>query len=439
MTAPSKAHRAEEEPAGEPARGPSRQARDDAARLLARLTRREAQVLARFTAGDDTRAAAAALGIAPATVRNHLQRAMRKLGVESREDAVRLSALLAAPGAAPAAAPGEDAVPDGRADPAGEPEAAVEPEAREPEAAAAPDRPEAPAVPAPPAAPEPPGTAAAVPDFAVFSAAVHTRLVQQTYLLTGSPQRASRIVRAVLGDAALQWDEVSALPDPEGQVRAAAFEAALSPWHRGRSRPTGPDAALLAALGRLSRPQRRAVVLHDAVGLPAPVLAAEAESTTAAAERRVLAARAELARTVPQVVGADPLAPDFGPGLGSLLHDAAVRACPPVPAPAPGRLVSDALRRTRTTTVAAGLLVLAVGGAVIATLVTAGGSPAPARAPQVAVAPPPQVCSSAGTGSAGPALPGRTAGLRSPWCSPVPPEQQAAPPAARDGQDGDGG
>ncbi|MEV6208341.1 LuxR C-terminal-related transcriptional regulator [Kitasatospora sp. NPDC051914] len=475
MTAPSKADRAGDEPTGPtsdvppaadappadgtpPAAGaPSARAGEEAARLLRRLTPREAQVVARLAAGEDDRAIAAALGISPATARTHLTRAMRKLGVGSRAEAARLAALLGAEGSADrpqgaAAAPVQGPGPP----PAAATEPATGPEPGPPPAAAA-----EPAAPEP-AAPEPSAPMHRHTDFAAFSADVHTRLVQQTYLVTGSQHRALHSVRIALGAAALRWEEVAALADPEGFVRAAAFESALSPWRRGgprrarahhlphraikvrkernrrravEGRPTPQDKALLTAMHRLTRPQRRAVVLHDAVGLPAEAVAVEVESSTAAAEGRVRAAREELARAVPEVVGTDPWAPGFGPELGALLHGAAVRACPSPRRPSPGLLVVGARRRAHAVTGAAALLTLAMGGAMVAALVVSLQSDAPvaAKPRPAAVAPPPEVCSSFGTGSAGPAAPGREPGLRSPWCNPAAPRASAWPAAALHG------
>ncbi|MCU7824376.1 LuxR C-terminal-related transcriptional regulator [Kitasatospora sp. DSM 101779] len=478
MTAPSKADRAGDDPTGPTnaarpaAAAPSARVREDAARLLQRLTPREAQVVARVAAGDDDRAVAAALGVAPATVRKHLNRAMRKLGVGSRAEAARLAALLGTPGRAAEPAPPD---PTGVADPV---EPGPAPAPVEATAEPAPDRapeearqgprrqPPEPVRARPPAPSGPPvGTPRRRPEFAAFSAAVHTRLVQQTYLVTGSPHRAARSVRIALGAAALRWDEVAELPDPEGWVRAAAFESALSPWRRGgprragghrlphrtikvktdrvrrradESRPTARDRALLTAMHRLSRPQRRAVVLHDAVGLPVAAVAEEVESSTAAAEGRVRAAREELARTVPGVVGADPSAPGFGPALGALLFEAAVRACPSPRTPSAARLATAGRRRAHAVTGAAGLLTLGMAGAMVVTLVVGGpddtARPArPAAAPRTDVSPPPEVCSSAGTGSSGPAAPGREPGLRSPWCSPTGPRPSTGPAGPAEG------
>ncbi|MFJ5880956.1 LuxR C-terminal-related transcriptional regulator [Kitasatospora cineracea] len=415
MTSPSTA-----EP--EPTTGTSPRAREDAELLLRRLAPREAQALARLAAGDDLRATARHLGVAPSTARNHLNRAIRKLGVRDREEALALLATLApeAPPASPADAPSA-------------PPAAPE--------FVGPPRPDAPAPAAEPA-PEP-ATEPAPASFDEFAARVHTRLVQQTFLLTGHRHRAVHCVHLALGAAARRWAEVAADPDPEGRVRGAAFDLALSPWHRGGPRrahllrwprrritvdaagapepPEPPqklthrDRALVKALLRLSRPRRRALVLHDTLGLPVEQVAAEVESSTAAAEGRVRAARAALAAEVPALVGADPEEPGFAERLAELLHRAAVHGCPGPRLPSTALLVADSRLHTGLVTGAAAALTAVVGGAIAATLLGVGPSelvrPEPPR--QTA-------CTSAGSGSAGPAAPGGAPGLRTPWCGPTP-------------------
>ncbi|MFD4537344.1 sigma factor-like helix-turn-helix DNA-binding protein [Kitasatospora sp. NPDC058397] len=282
----------------------------------------------------------------------------------------------------------------------------------------------------------------------------HTRLVQQVFLLTACRHRAAHCVRLAFGAARRGWAEVAATGDPEGWVRVRACELALSPWHRGgprrmhawklphrriRVRPadesqavlpdhdrlTDRDRALLKALRRLSRPQRRALVLHDGLGLPATAVAVEVESTLAAAEGRVWAARVALARWVPELLGPDPAAPGFADGLSGLLHRAAVRGCPqPHRPPVPVLLARHRLW-TASRTGAAALLTAAVGGAALATLVgirpvTLFRSPEP---------PEPAMClSTANAGVPGapvvpgvPALPGGPPNVvRSLWCSPTP-------------------
>ncbi|WAL72170.1 helix-turn-helix transcriptional regulator [Kitasatospora sp. YST-16] len=107
MTSPSTA-----EP--EPTTGTSPRAREDAELLLRRLAPHEAQALARLAAGDDLRATARHLGVAPSTARNHLNRAIRKLGVRDREEALALLATLApeAPQAPQPPAPDAPDAPD---------------------------------------------------------------------------------------------------------------------------------------------------------------------------------------------------------------------------------------------------------------------------------------------------------------------------------------
>ncbi|MFF2142485.1 sigma factor-like helix-turn-helix DNA-binding protein [Kitasatospora sp. NPDC058190] len=278
----------------------------------------------------------------------------------------------------------------------------------------------------------------------------HTRLVQQVFLLTAARHRAVHCVRQAFGEARRGWAEVVGSGDPEAWVRVRACELALSPWHWGelrrahawtlphrrtRVRPadeaqavlpdqdrlTDRDRALLKALRQLSRQQRRALVLHDGLGLPAAAIAVEVESTRTAAEGRVWAARAALAQWVPELVGPDPAAPGFADGLSGLLHRAAVRGCPePHRSPVP---LLRARHRvwTASRTGAAALLTLAVGGATLATLAglrpaalfESYDPPAPTLcvpAPDAKVAPP-----------GVPLLPGGAPnGIASLWCSPAP-------------------
>ncbi|WP_395295834.1 LuxR C-terminal-related transcriptional regulator [Kitasatospora hibisci] len=284
------------------------------------------------------------------------------------------------------------------------------------------------------------------PAFEELYETVHTRLVQQTFLLTACKHRALHCVGRVFAEAQRRWAEVSGEPDPEGWLRTRAFEAALSPWHRGgprrahvwrlphrrikvrpadeaqavlpdHDRLTGHDRALLKALKRLSRPQRRALVLHDGLGLPADAVAVEVESTVTAAEGRVWAARTALAHWVPELVGPDPAADGFADRLSGLLHRAAVRGCPephrpPMPLLRARHGLADAGRTT-----AAALLTAAVGAAVVATLSGSG----PGQLFRPGEPPAPTLCATAETTAAVPALPDApSTGVHSLWCSPTP-------------------
>ncbi|MFJ2807729.1 sigma factor-like helix-turn-helix DNA-binding protein [Kitasatospora sp. NPDC087271] len=521
MTTPPTA----EHPAGADSPTPGNRARkprtthpdQDAARLLRKLTPREAQVLAHLAAGRDLQQSAAALGVTPATARSYVQRAMRKLGAATEAEAVALT--TARPKSPDPAPPGPDAPPrpdapggpdapgDVQAGPAADPRtpdpapqrppvlgtggehagpalahpgqaahAAAQnaPNAQNAQTApggsistpavtttppgtrdtppAAQDRPDGPAAdpgrPAHVATPADGERAGPAGSFEELYEQAHTRLVQQVFLLTACRHRAAHCVRLAFGAARRGWAEVAATGDPEGWVRVRACELALSPWHRGgprrmhawklphrriRVRPadesqavlpdhdrlTDRDRALLKALRRLSRPQRRALVLHDGLGLPAAAVAVEVESTLAAAEGRVWAARAALARWVPELLGPDPAAPGFADGLSGLLHRAAVRGCPEPHRPPVPVLRARHRLWTASRTGAAALLTAAVGGAALATLVgirpvTLFRSPEP---------PEPAMClSAAGAGEPGvPALPGGPPNVvRSLWCSPTP-------------------
>ncbi|AUG77684.1 Putative LuxR family transcriptional regulator [Kitasatospora sp. MMS16-BH015] len=397
------------------------------------LTPREHHALLLYAAGHPTKAIARSLNSSPEATRLLLHRALRKLGARTRAEA--------AAGLAPA--------PSGTA---------------------------------PTAAPPAPAPAPAPATLTELITAAHARLVQQTYLVTARRRRAARSVRRALGEAGRHWPTVAATEDPEAWVRAYAFDHALSPWRTGtgprrahrfhlphrrirlrpaqltpeqltpqqpmshqstsqqptadqpgteRHRPTRParlsaqDKALLKALRRLPRPQRRALVLHDALGLPAGAVAAEVESSTPAAEGRVRSARAALAAAVPELVGGDPAAPGFAEALSARLHRAAVRGCPAPRRPAAWRVRWVARLQSGAVTGAAAALVLAMGGTMVATL--AGNGPSSYFHPQAA---PPPLCVT--TGSAGPARPTGTPGLHTPWCNPFPGAQpaRAAQPAA---------
>ncbi|MFE1382778.1 sigma factor-like helix-turn-helix DNA-binding protein [Streptomyces sp. NPDC058740] len=137
-------------------------------------------------------------------------------------------------------------------------------------------------------------------------------LVHQTYLLTGRRSLSRESVEHAFHHAWQHWPEVAVDRDPVGWVRAAAYEYALSPWHRFRRRHRHPDAApteasrraLLGALLELPPPYRRTVLLYDGLGLDLPETAAETEASTPAAGNRLLHARTVIGQRVPGL--ADP-------------------------------------------------------------------------------------------------------------------------------------
>ncbi|MEU8569163.1 hypothetical protein AB0C51_12515 [Streptomyces pathocidini] len=76
-------------------------------------------------------------------------------------------------------------------------------------------------------------------------------LARQTFLLTGRREPARESVERAFQLAWQRWPEVAVDRDPAGWVRAAAYEYALSPWHRlrpgPRRAPTTTTAATTAA------------------------------------------------------------------------------------------------------------------------------------------------------------------------------------------------
>ncbi len=136
-------------------------------------------------------------------------------------------------------------------------------------------------------------------------------LLRQVELLTGDGEFARRAVAHAFDVTWQRWPEVARDTDPVGWVRAAGHDFALAPWQRWmpahrRPRPRTPEEPLAAALLELSAPQRRAVLLHDGLGLDVLAAATEVEATMPAAAARVAHAREELAATVPGL-GADAL------------------------------------------------------------------------------------------------------------------------------------
>ncbi|MEU6125902.1 helix-turn-helix domain-containing protein [Streptomyces sp. NPDC047123] len=137
-------------------------------------------------------------------------------------------------------------------------------------------------------------------------------LVRQTYLLTGRRDLAQESVERAFQLAWQRWPEVAVDRDPAGWVRAAAYEYAMSPWHRFRPSQRHPDAppalpadrAFLDVLLSLPPAQRRTLMLYDGVGLDLPETAAETEASTPAAANRLLHARRAIADRLPDL--ADP-------------------------------------------------------------------------------------------------------------------------------------
>ncbi|MFD7856095.1 helix-turn-helix domain-containing protein [Streptomyces microflavus] len=251
----------------------------------------------------------------------------------------------------------------------------------------------APAAEAPTSAPEPPPVPAGTPphpeaepaaprlspDEAFDALYAHSApgLVRQTYLLTGRRSLARESVERAFQLAWHRWPEVAVDRDPAGWVRAAAYEYAMSPWHRLRRVHRHPDAppseparrALFEALLDLPPAYRRTLLLYDGVGLDLPETAAETEASTPAAAGRLEVARAAVAERLPELAAAaspaerSELLQDRLGGLARAEH---------VPAPSPARTVRTGSEdKARLWTRAAIAFVALLIGATALTLHTA--------------------------------------------------------------------
>ncbi|MFI6947096.1 helix-turn-helix domain-containing protein [Streptomyces sp. NPDC050422] len=202
-------------------------------------------------------------------------------------------------------------------------------------------------------------------------------LYRQTYLLTGRRALSREAVGKAFELAWQRWPEVAVDRDPVGWVRAAAYEHAMSPWHRLRREHRHPDPppeapgprALLDALLALPPSYRRTLLLHDGVGLGLPETAAETEASTPAAAGRLMTARASVAEQLPEL--AEPSAPA---GQSALLHEhlgALALAQPAASLPVPDLIRTGCERKAQLWTRAAIAFTVLLIGLTLITLATA--------------------------------------------------------------------
>ena len=115
------------------------------------------------------------------------------------------------------------------------------------------------------------------------------RLVGQAFVYTGSLAQAQDLAHEALARAWQLWHEIRTYDSPEAWTRKVLFNLATTEWRRTKRRRDhgeilfpieGPDVEALAlaqALRTLPIPQRHAIVLHDAVGIPVADIARELE------------------------------------------------------------------------------------------------------------------------------------------------------------------
>ncbi|OEJ25441.1 hypothetical protein AR457_14220 [Streptomyces agglomeratus] len=216
-----------------------------------------------------------------------------------------------------------------------------------------------------------------------------TALLSQAYLLTGSRPLARETVEYAFRLAWERWPAVATDRDPAGWVRAAAYEYALSPWHRLRrahKRHERPPAdrdrrVLLQALLDLPPVHRRTLLLYDGLGLDLPDTAAETEASTPAAANRLLNARAALAQRLPELAGAGTPAEQSALLQERLRHLAELVTATPVKLPPAKAVRMGSERRSRFWTRAALFFTAMIVSATGFTLVTAPTRYEPPRAP----------------------------------------------------------
>ncbi|MEN8653800.1 sigma factor-like helix-turn-helix DNA-binding protein [Streptomyces sp. 21So2-11] len=212
-------------------------------------------------------------------------------------------------------------------------------------------------------------------------------ILRQAYLLTGRQRLSQKSVQHAFHLAWQRWPEVATDRDPAGWVRAAAYEYAMSPWHRLRRGNKYPDRvpaepsrrALLDALLDLPPAYRRTLLLYDGLGLDLPETAAETEASTPAAANRLVNARAAVVERLPELAGASSPAEQ-----SALLQErlSTLSDLKPVVMLPPGRAVrTGSERKTQFWTRAAITLTALIIGATSFTLATAPTRYEPPRAP----------------------------------------------------------
>ena len=136
-------------------------------------------------------------------------------------------------------------------------------------------------------------------DFDAFYKETRSRLLLQTYALTGDLPASRSAVRDTFVVAWHLWPKISRHPDPEGWARPHAWAQAQRRhtariWHRDRS--LDKDArATLEALGKLPVAQRKALLLTQLASVSMTDMAREISLPRAEAERVLQTATAQFA------------------------------------------------------------------------------------------------------------------------------------------------
>ncbi len=176
-------------------------------------------------------------------------------------------------------------------------------------------------------------------DFGAHFEANYQRLVAQLYAITLDPAEAHEVVQDAYSRAWRSWSTVGRTADPSAWVRRVAVRSTDSGWRRvltrvgvRRPRSIGDNvdprtAALLAALGRLPAPERRAVVLSHMAGATLGEIASIEQVPRGTVSARLSRARqvvtAGLAEVLPELLGVEPPDESVEPDDAAASDDAA--------------------------------------------------------------------------------------------------------------------
>jgi RNA polymerase sigma factor (sigma-70 family) len=162
-------------------------------------------------------------------------------------------------------------------------------------------------------------------DFGAHLEANYQRLVAQLYAITLDPGEAHDVVQEAYSRAWRTWAGIGRMPDPSAWIRRVAVRSTIRSWRRmfarrPRAIAAGVDPrtrAVLAALGRLSPAERRAVVLHHMAGASLEEIAAVEQVHVALIEARLARGRLVvtegMADVLPDVLGSEAVSADSAP------------------------------------------------------------------------------------------------------------------------------
>ena len=197
--------------------------------------------------------------------------------------------------------------------------------------------------------------------FDAFYRDTRRRLLHQAFALTGDQRAAGAAVRDAYVAAWHHWRKVAPLEDRSDWVRPLAWQLAQRRhagriWHRNKGLDDG-QRATLDALGALSTPRRRVLLLVDLAGVPVTLAARELALTRDLAERHLAEAR----WTLQQSLGTDRAGVTAAlQGLDGALDDVGLPRASII------RRAGSKRRQVHTLIAVATAVVLAVGSGAVA-------------------------------------------------------------------------